>query len=323
MNAEAILLMNDRALFPKLKELDKRFRQLAREWHPDRNKDPIAGKVMAHISAMHSEAEKREAAPTNMFVREDGSKFQMEYLRQRACEGFDIFVGETSIAYVVGKTNEDLANRASARKWTFEANHRKDLEPLFPNPTREIRLHDGRMFVYRRNRDQVLLRDLMDADGKIPGPSVAWMISRMLNLACFLDYKQVSHLALSPDVLFVSPENHTMALVGPTIFATDYGKKPLAAPKRTLEVVPAIRGEKFAAGPQADLKLIRDIGLHLLGDPSGNRLRTFDDVRPEIATWLTNPPAPTALEDFQSWEQTLGPRKFVKYPKSASDYYAA
>jgi hypothetical protein len=145
------------------------------------------------------------------------------------------------VAYVVGKANEDLANRASARKWTFDNADAQGHGAAVPECDTRDSPELGRMFIYRRNPDQVLLRDLMDADGKIPGPSVAWMISRMLNLACFLEYKKVSHLALSPDFLLISRRTTRWRWSARRCSRQDFGKRPLAAPKRTLEVVPSIR----------------------------------------------------------------------------------
>ncbi len=43
----------------KIDEAKKEFKTLAKLWHPDKNKSINAGKVMAHISALHSLAEER------------------------------------------------------------------------------------------------------------------------------------------------------------------------------------------------------------------------------------------------------------------------
>jgi hypothetical protein len=327
VNADTILTKNERALFPDRdeKKISATFRAFAKAWHPDHNSDPKASSVFAHITEMHRRALKRGEAPHVVFTRESGSSFRMEYQRQTTGEGVEIYVGQSSIAYLVGEANSDLADRASAHKWKFaSADMEKEMTRFLPGLVREERLQGGRLFVYRRTPDQILMRDLMDlTSDRIDPVHVSWMVTRMNNIACYLEYAEISHLSIAPEFLLVSLQHHGVSLTGPALYATKLDSRPKAAPRRTMTVVPDLTRPDFLCGSTIDRRLIRQTALELLGDPSGNRIRTDASVRPDIAQWLSMAPSKTAIEDYASWEASLGERKFVVYPKSAQELYAA
>lgn len=327
MNADTILKQSDRDLFPDRdeKKIAAAFRQYAKDWHPDRNKDARAPDVFAHINAMHVLALNRSAPPAKTFVRENGSQFRMEYQRMTTGEGCEIFVGQSSVAYLIGEANADLADRAAAHKWTFANDQMKtEMERFLPNLVREERLQGGRLFVYRRTPDQILMRDLLDlTPDRVDPVHVSWMITRMNNIACYLEYAGLSHLSIAPEFLLVSLKHHGVSLTGPVLYATKFATRPTAAPRRTLMVVPDLTRQDFMAGSVLDRRLIRQTGLELLRDPSGNRIRTDPSVRPDIAQWLSTAPAKTAIDDYAAWEASLGERKFVEYPTTAQELYAA
>jgi hypothetical protein len=327
MSPADILAANDRTLFPDRDEgkVKAAFRNFAKLWHPDRNRSDEATKVFAHIEEMHRRALKRGEAPHVVFVRENGSQFRMEYQRMTTGEGCEIFVGQSSVAYLVGTANTDLADRASAHKFKFASKDMgSEMERFLPRLVREERLQGGRLFVYRRTPDQILMRDLIDLSSERIDPlHVSWMVTRMNNLACYLEYAQLAHLSIAPEFLLVSLEHHGVSLTGPALYATKFDNRPKAAPRRTLTVVPDLTRQDVVADSTMDRRLIRQTGLELLRDPSGNRIRTDQSVRPDVAQWLSTAPAKSAVDDYSAWEASLGVRKFIKYPKTAQEIYAA
>lgn len=323
-SAQEILAMNDRQLFPDIAGLDSAFRQMARVWHPDHNHASNAAQVFAHITQMRDKAKHRGVMPSVLFERANGSSFKMEYLRAMSADGCGIYIGGSSVAYLVDAKDADLADRAQVRKWSYANSGMKtEMERFLPNQARYEELIGGRLFVYRRTPDQVLMRDLMTSQGPIAPEHVCWMVTRMMNIACYLEYAGVSHLSLSPDFLLVSLEHHGVSLTGPTLYATTFDKRPLAATKRTIEAIPSLRDADSKADSRLDRQLIRQTALELLGDPSGNRIRSNPNIRPEVVRWLSGSPPLSAVADYESWEKSLGVRKFVKYPKTAQDIYAA
>jgi hypothetical protein len=325
--AAEILSQTDRSLFPDrdAKAIATAFRAFAKVWHPDHCKADNASAVFAHISEMHRRALKRGEVPNVTFTREDGSSFRMEYQRKTTGEGCEIFVGATSVAYLVGAANADLADRASAHRWKFANDEmKKEMGRFLPVQTREERLQGGRLFVYRRTPDQILMRDLIDlTPGRIDPLHVSWMVTRMSNLACYLEYAGIAHLSIAPEFLLVSLKHHGVSLTGPTLYASAFNARPKAAPRRTLTVLPDLTRKDAVAVSEMDRRLIRQTGLELLADPSGNRIKSDPEVRKDVAQWLSMAPASTAIADYEAWEASLGERKFIIYPKTASELYAA
>lgn len=325
MTAADILAKGHRELFPGVeKAIKAEFARLAKQWHPDRNPDPQAKVVIAHLTEMKAAALGRTKPFTEQFERENGTKFRMEYRRTMRGNACQVYVGPSSVAYLVSAAHEHLADKASARKWTYADKKMEDeFSRFLPRLRREERLVGGRLFIFSRTPDQILMRDLMAMEGKIPGPHVAWMISRMMNLAVYLEWAGISHLSISPEFLLVSLEHHSVSLTGPSLYTTSLGKRPKFAPASTINLLPAMKRPDYEVDSVADRQLIRQVGRELLGDPSGNRIKLDPTVRPEIAQWLSSTPPASAHDDYAAWEACLGERRFVVYPKTAQELYAA
>jgi hypothetical protein len=166
----------------------------------------------------------------------------------------------------------------------------------------------GNVHIYRRKSSQVLMLDL---EMPIAPEHTAWMVSRMMNIACYLNWAGLSHCAISPEFLLVDLEGHGVALTGPTSYMTKIGERPEAVPARTFSAVPSLSMKETVASPKIDLSLIRRTALTLMGE------RT----KASFKNWLLLPPAVNAFKDYEGWCKALGKRTFVKYPTTAQEIY--
>lgn len=326
MTPQEILAATDKMLFPNDgSDISKIYHNLAKIWHPDNNSDPQASTVFAHLSTMYSAAKVRTKPHSQLFTRANGSQFKMEYKRHTWADGCEIFIGESSVAYLIGSTNADLSSKASAHRWRYLNNDmRNEMSRFLLDPYREEMLNDGHMFIYRRTPDQILMKDLIEITQQSIDPlHVSWMVTRMNNIACYLEWAGLSHLCMLPANLLVSLEYHSVALVGPALYLSKFGSRPKAASKTVLSIIPEMASKSFVLDSTVDRRIIRHTALELLGDPSGNRIRNDGRVRPAIANWLNMAPSKTAVEDYAKWEGCLGERKFVVYPKTANELYSA
>ncbi len=324
MNGQDILTKNDRDLFPGDEAAIKaEFRRLAFQFHPDRNHDPLASDVFAHIELMKKQALNRGARPSEVFVREDGTSFRMEYLRRSIGQGCTVFTGMTRIAYFIPKENDDLGRDAVMHSWKYADKKMETEMSRFIAPmVRQERLKNGRLVIFARNKDQILMRDLMDLEGlPIEPVHVTWMISRMINLCCYLEWSKISHGAISPEFLLVSLDMHSVSLCGPVLYKSEFGKRPTALPNRTMKVANWFTNKNAESDSKVDLALIRQTALELLGETGGARLRSNPKMRKEITNWLLSPSAKTALDDYKNWETARGDRRFAEYGKTAQVIY--
>lgn len=328
------------SLFPGPKSsIKKRFRELAQAWHPDVNRHPKALQVFAHISRLHDIATGR-SAPTKAAVRPTltktwklaaGGEIAVKPLAVQRGPLGDVIVTTETVAYETVTGFEDVSDAeakvVASFKFASDA-MKKANEHFLPSLRRRIDAVGMKINVFRRPADTVFLTDLArHMGGRIPPKHVAWIVSSLENMACYLNWLGVSHGAISPENVLVSPAMHSIILVGGWGYATPFGQRPVALPERTLSLVPrmAVRGE--TVDPKVDLALIRATAQELLGTSGGGGLALMKDVPDALRMWLSLPPQEDAFEDYASWEKCLvesfGPRKFVKLEVNPADVYAA
>lgn len=119
---------------------------------------------------------------------------------------------------------------------------------------------------------------------------VAWVISRLENIACLLEYNKLGVSDLSIKDFFVDAENHQICLFG------GFWRAKKNSPR--------------------DIGFIRDIAKELMGYHEGKNFE--DEEIPEaFAEFLDEAPLKDAYDDFKEWDTSLilsyGPRKFVQY----------
>jgi len=136
----------------------------------------------------------------------------------------------------------------------------------------------------------------------------------------------MTHNAINFKNCFVSPENHSIALLGGWWYATKENTPILGLPNETASIAPRSVLEKGRADKRTDMALIRHVGRQLLGDKTGVRL-SKDPVIPKAMTdWLCLPGTGDAFEDYKIWMEkvlidSFGKRRFHKFNVSPSDIY--
>lgn len=294
-----------------------RFRDLARAWHPDRSPDPQAAQVFARLAELRRHALVPFAAPQERrFETRDGRTFRFRWHSRHLGESGEVLVADRHIAHLVPAEADDLASAAAKIDLPF-AGHamRREIEPLLPRTTARLETATGTVFVEAKRPDQLLLADLLRL-GPVDPRHAAWMTTRLLNLACWLDWAGLAHGAIGPDCLLVSPERHEVALTGPMLCAARFGTPFSSLPERTLALLPRVEAEG-RADAAIDPELVRLTIREALGDPAGTRLAADPAFPPPFARWLLMPSAGGAQADFPAWEQArdaaFGPRRFVRW----------
>lgn len=323
MTADQMLALTPiqaRILFPGDEAaVSRRFRALAREWHPDRNRSANASTVFAHIAELH-EAARRVSAPVGMervFRVRDGRAFRFSHLTSHVTDFGEILVGTRFVAHVVPADLSDLAARADAFRPSFaDDGMRVEMERFLPRRHATLDTAEGMVFVETKTPDQVLLRDLLRVAPFDPRHA-AWMATRLVNIACWLQWSGMVHGAIGPDTLLVSPEFHSVGLTGPFLSARSFGQVPFALPERTLSVCPRYALGDVPADVRLDPDLVRQTLRECLGDPAGTRLAADPDFPKPFANWLLTPASKGAQGDFPAWEKacdaSFGARRFVKW----------
>jgi hypothetical protein len=319
-------------------DVKKAYRLLAMKWHPDRSPEPGAQAVFQHIGRMLAQAEQRIALgdwPCRGSLRlasSDGKAYEINYLRRHRFELGAMAVAGTVVAFEVDRAHADLVRQAerAIRDFHYAGDGMREQVarhlPAWPFAC-AFQTASACVIVMRKTPDLLLLRDVLDHfDGRLDPRHVAWVVSALLNLCCYFQYAGITHNALSPDTCFISPLDHSVAVLGGWWYAAVSGERMVAAPARTLDWAPHELLATRLAGIRTDLELVRAIGRELLGDIGGTRLARESAAAHAMIDWLRLPASDNAIEEYRTWrEQVLhdsfGARRFAELPLTQSDVY--
>jgi hypothetical protein len=292
-----------------------RYRELARHWHPDRNPSPHAAAVFSHLTALRERATGR-AARERRFETRCGRTYRLRWRTRHLTDAGELLVGDRYIAHLIAHETGlrpplDLPGPGFA-----DDRMRQEMQRFLPETVAVLETEAATIFVERKRPDQVLLADLLRL-GPVDPRHAAWMITKLLNLCCWLHWARLSHGAIGPTCLLVSPSRHEVALTGPMICAARFGRAFALLPERTLDLLPRLAAPGAAAEERIDLELVRLTIREALGDSAGVRLAASAGIPRAFAEWLLMPPLADAPGDFAGWQQArdraFGPPTFVDW----------
>lgn len=334
MNGAAILCIPENEperLFTDPAKLEAEHHALRKRWHPDAGGD---SKVFAHIEALRRVADQRVAKglwqPHGRYIvtGKDGKRFEIKHHAKRSFELGEMLIGKNIVTFVIRSEFGDqvingLRHIGKIRYPTEK--FRASLAQHLPHVARSVETADGWVLCMRKDPDEVLLSDLIKHMGQIPPKHTAWVISSLLNLACFLEVNETSINGLTPETVFVSPKRHAVSLYGGWWYAAGYGKLLRHLPPDTHPLASVALLKHKVANGQLDLACIKAIGRACLGDPSGGTLRGRADVPAPFNQFLQLPPAKSAFVEYENWpkvlEASFGPRRYHELKISGEDVY--
>jgi len=321
-----------------LVDIKKAYRLLAMKWHPDRSGDPGALAVFQHIQRIYEQAEQRIAlgdwpGPGTLRVAaSDGKAYEINYLRRRRFELGSLYVAGSVAAFVVERDHADLVRHAERmiQGLRFADDRMRTqvagLLPAYPFAG-SLQTEDAYVIVMKKTPGLLLLRDVFEHfHGRLDPRHVAWIVSSLLNLCCYFQHAGITHNALSPDTCFISPTQHSVAILGGWWYAARIGEPMVAAPAATLEWAPHDLLVSRRADIRIDLELVRAIGRELLGDITGSRLARESDAPPAMIDWLRLPATDDPIGEYRTWRtrvlhDSFGARRFAELPLTQSDIY--
>ena len=316
--------------------LHQEFRKLAAIWHPDRCTQPEATEVFQHLNQLYDCACAKlrdgiwQTSGQLRLCARDGTMFQLRYHRERSFELGRQFLSDGFLTTLVEATYADLFQNALTMLDHLpcaDPRMAAEITRCLPEIIRHFEIGGGPVLVLRKTPDLLSLRDVLDHHGgRMDARHVAWILSTLLNLACYLDYAGIVHNAISSESYFISPQAHRGALLGGWWYAVSQGKPLHAAPALTLQYAPAEIMSHRCGDHRTDLELIRALGRELLGDISGARLAQEKAAPPPMIDWLRLPSGACALDDYHTWQSqvlpaSFGERRFVPLDLTRQDLY--
>ncbi|UQZ89912.1 hypothetical protein C4J81_12090 [Deltaproteobacteria bacterium Smac51] len=325
--AEKILAKSVGELFLRSEHLRDDYVKLAARWHPDRNKDPLAGAVMAHINILYAEAcRSAKSGRTG-----SGGSLQLEtvergrvmfnYLTSGVFELGQYYANADKVIYIIPEQYHQYVNnfRQIVSSFTYSTRDLKErIGRCMPGTLDSLRLNSGQyVLAVKKNRDALLMRDVINHyPNGIEPPHAAWMVSRLLMICVYLYHARLVSSGLTIDSCFVSPSLHAVFPLGSWWFACGEGQTVETVPAAIYDVLPTEMKDSGRADHVGDLESVKLMGRQMFKDPTGMRLRDRGGLHESLAIWLNSAADDDPVTEFESWHQCLkqafGPRRFVE-----------
>jgi len=301
-----------------------RARQLLHRWHPDRNPEPRATAVFAHLQAAQRQWAVGRVSHPLCWATPDGA-VSLRYLRRVPTAVGEAFYGAHVLLDTVHPDQADLIGPAQdlLAHWPFASpTMETQIRPLLPPTMRHVPTATDHLLVRDRPAGMIRLRELLaHVGGQLDPRHVAWIGSALWNLACYLHYAQVAHQALSLDSVWIHPADHRIAVLDPWLFAGRMGSPLRALPQATLTLAPRAYLAARTVDASIDHHLIRALLRELLGDRTGMNLSPT--LPHPLAAFVRLPASGTAVAQYTTWKQTLaasfGKPTFVALTVSPTD----
>lgn len=319
-------------LFSCPENIKAEYKQLARQWHPD-----ISGnnEVMSKINVLFKEglilAESGKWKKPNFVAvkGKDGRKRELSYLTSFNFELGVTYIGNTFLAYFIDKPNRSLYNNAinviKSLKYSSE-NMRKECERYMPIILDTFETDEHLVLVIKKTKDLLSLRHVLEYfKGGIEDKHSAWIISRLHNIACFLYFNSLSHNCILLDSCFISPEFHTVALLGGWWYAVPFKEKMIGVPANVYSLMPPKAKEDKLGSNLTDMESIRALGREILGDRNGTKLLSMKVAPEPMINYLRSFSSQSSFSEYNSWSEVLdksfGKRKFIELQLNADNIY--
>lgn len=319
-----------------LNKIKVEYKALSKQWHPDlNNNSKEANDAMAKINDLYAKGiellEKNKWEKTNyvMLVTTDKRIFEINYKRMFNFELGQFYVCDKSVIYVIDKTYTALYNNYKMVVSNLQypnSKMKEEFERLIPKIVLEFQT-DTQLVMKIEKPDNVF--SMIDIHsfykGEIPDKHVAWIVNRLYNLVCFLDYNKLSFNALTIENLFVNPEFHGIFLLNGWWFATKLGVPLTNIPKKVFNLMPYEAKSKGIADRRIDLETVRLVARQLLGDEYGVKILNSKEIPQPMKDWVLDKSGKSALGEYQKWNEMLdkayGKRIFIKMNINKNNLY--
>ena len=329
MTVEQILSLSKCGdLFPNNIDAAKtKYKQLAKEWHPDSNKNPKAVDVFQKITELYNKAlellEQGTWEKTNyvLISKDTGKKIALNYDTVFDFELGTCYVTKTKIVYILGNDKKKYFDNAIARIKNLKYADKKMEETLkrcMPKIYQTFQTNSGEyVIVLDKTEDVYPLKSVFECFGnKIPDRHVAWIISRLCNLTCFLKYNGIVHNGININNVFVSPQYHSILLLGGWWYTTKEKEKMIGTTKDIFSIMSVVTKGDKKSSYLTDLESVKLLGRQLLGEPNCRKLVLDSAIPKAFINFLISGSGDDAFKEYDKWDKALidsyGERKFVK-----------
>lgn len=238
----------------------------------------------------------------------DGKYRSLSYAFEHSESEYTAYIGRSRI-WVVFKEDykkyyDNYTNMVKSLKYADEA-FKKEFERLVPNVEESFTTSNGQfVIIIKKTSEVVSLQDVMEADDdkgrtfkwENRNKHCAWVMSRLYNLACFLDYNDLVFNGFNIKDIYISPTFHTAMLLNGWQYTVEAGDKMIGTTKDIYDVMSIRCKDRKQAEPMTDLESIKMVG----------RKMFTRDCPKDIADFLNSASTGDCFKDWEIYNIALG-----------------
>ena len=171
---------------------------------------------------------------------------EVAYTYRTQTDGIDVYINRDSVIYVFPAIKSLLAEKMMGNigKLEYPSADIKDLRNTLPYLKARYELKDGGVLLAVPKSENVYPLFIFH---ELHPKHVAWIISRMENLCCLLEFNEKDHLHMDEDDLFINPKSHEAFLYGGWWDLND--GRPRASLQGLRKTAKKLAGERVKEGP--------------------------------------------------------------------------
>lgn len=223
-------------------------------------------------------------AETDLYETKDGEDIYVEYIFKTTDDGVKMYMCRETVVYIFDEDRKTDAYKMlnSINLVAFPKADMKRLDKCIPKLQAKLELKDGGVLVaFAREENMYPL----GAFGILDYKHAAWILSRLENICCILEYSGIKHTGITLEGVYINPYTHEAALYG------GWWKSSMKTDKSRI-----------------DLFAIREVTKRIMG--------VHNTAPKGFMNFLNSEPQEDAYTDFNRWdyviEHDLGGRHFHK-----------
>ena len=247
-------------------------------------------------------------AEQDVFSCADGRQISVSSLHRFSDRIASAYTARQSVIFRFAGIQTEFAEKyRKAVSWLdYPSADVRNLAQFFPVISGGFTLSDGSVLLaVKKSEDEYPLRLF----GTLSGRHTAWLIGRMENLCCVLEYSGIVHPDFGLDTLYIDPYDHQASL---------YGGWWNAVRNHS-----SVNGKILTT--RDNLIALRETAAKVLGFPDAASAVETEDVPRPFANFLKSEPESNAYADFAKWDEVLirsyGERKFIRMDTDDDQIY--
>lgn len=310
-------------LFTSQTTYKKEYKELAKYWHPDANKDPDAEQIMAQINILYDQAKKADNKDIwGYFKSIEIQSTKIPYLYQEQTLWGNLYDCEDYIVYELNEKNYNLYLKNLSM---IKFDHKKKEEyfsQFLPQIKQKISISNNLNYIFvNKPKDtypMILVKDILSKK-----EHAAWVLTRLLNLCVLMNMdNEFSHNAITIQNCYVNLKEHSVMLYGGWQCGTEIGSKLTSMPKEIYQSLPDIVKQNKIGSSLIDLYGTKLLIQNLLGAHTYIDLKRL--IKEPMAKFLMSTEIPqidefTEEEKLRFWPKNVANRND---PQTISNVYS-